>query len=331
MSDPVVPENQEPVEVPNNIEEYFDTALALEGWNNIMYAEESEIPDETVDQAYYVSVAIYKDPAFITWAEAVEDDEESSPLEQYLAGTYSDYTILVEMNAERLIDADGNMQAVDESMAGTGFCIMEAEHMDDEDEDGESEGDEAGESEGDEAGESEDEGNTDPADPNAEPADANDPNAPPCEEQPAEEEEEEEIFTPSGALCGLFTQDGYESHNIDESGVESVYNWDYSLSSNYAAEYDVIPGINEFIMLETEFETPNTFLFAKAQLAETTDEDSSDDEEGDSSEEEGDEGVESEDDPNVESEDDDPNADEADENEDDEGVENEDDPNEDDP
>ena len=80
-------------------------------------------------------------------------------------------------------------------------------------------------------------------------------------------------------------------------------------------------------MLETEFETPNTFLFAKAQLAETTDEDSSDDEEGDSSEEEGDEGVESEDDPNVESEDDDPNADEADENEDDEGVENEDDPN----
>merc|ERR1719305_675011 len=164
-------------------------------------------------------------------------------------------------------------------MAGTGFCIMEAEHMDDEDEDGESEddedgeseGDEAGESEGDEAGESEDEGNTDPNDPNAAPGDPNDPNAPPCEEQPAEEEEEEEIFTPSGALCGLFTQDGYESHNIDESGVESVYNWDYSLSSNYAAEYDVIPGINEFIMLETEFETPNTFLFAKAQLAETTD------------------------------------------------------------
>ena len=127
MSDPVVPENQEPVEVPNNIEEYFDTALALEGWNNIMYSSESNPPDETVDEQYYVSVAIYKDPAFITWAEAVEDDVESAPLEQYLAGTYSDYTILVEMNAERLIDADGDLQVVDQSMAGTGFCIMESE------------------------------------------------------------------------------------------------------------------------------------------------------------------------------------------------------------
>lgn len=188
-----------------------------------MFVEESETPDEAVDPAYSVSVAIYKDPAFITWAEAVQEDEESSPLEEYLAGTYSDYTILVEMNALRFIDANGDMQEQTSDMSGTGFCILEAEHMDDEDEDGESEDDEAGESEdddGDEAGESGDEGNTDPADPNAEPADPadpnatpcdpNDPNAPSCEEQPdEEEEEEEEPFAPLGALCALIGQGGY--------------------------------------------------------------------------------------------------------------------------
>ena len=43
------------------------------------------------DNEYSVSVTLFADPAFTTWAESLDD--ESDPFHLHLAKTYSDYTL----------------------------------------------------------------------------------------------------------------------------------------------------------------------------------------------------------------------------------------------
>ena len=182
---PVDPANEAPV-VPDCTEMAcaFSPELALEGWNEILTAPVSDVPED--DDSYYVAVGIYIDPAFDEWKVAIEEDEDATDVELALADSYSDYTILVEYNALKVA---GETKS---SMVATGFCIAPDESSDEEgeeDDDGELDGDED---------DGEPEENVAQADPAG-------------EQDPAPEVEE---YIPEGIICAFVGDEGVSHFNI---------------------------------------------------------------------------------------------------------------------